>query len=343
MRQILFRIPVPGLDRSLTLYGYGAMLCLGFLAAIYTAAWRARRRGRPTDTIYNAALLAFLAGVVGARLFYIVQKHYQHGHPLGLWELVKIWEGGLVFYGGLVAAAVAVGLYLRLTRRPVLYWADLMAPSLALGLAFGRGGCTLNGCCYGETAAVPWAFAWPIGSLPWHHYAVEFMVGHGLAPVEYPGGHLGAVAGSVAAVWQMPPIHPAQVYAIVNALLLFVVLSFAWRWKRRHGHVLCLFLLLYGASRFVLECLRGDEAAAYLLGLVSLLKAAGMAETAARLPLLTISQNVALVAMAGSLVGFAWLQRSRRPELRADYVPPVRGVEHGDDSGRTGRRKGSDR
>jgi phosphatidylglycerol:prolipoprotein diacylglycerol transferase len=343
MRQILFRIPVPGLDRSLTLYGYGAMLCLGFLAAIYTAVWRARRRGRAADTVYNAAMLAFLGGVFGARIFFLVQKHFQYGHPLSLWELVKIWEGGLVYYGGLAAAAAAIVAYFRLTRRPVLYWADLIAPSLALGLALGRGGCTLNGCCYGDVSALPWAFSWPVGSIPWHRHAAEFLASHGTAATEYPGGHLGSLMGSTAAVWRMPPIHPAQGYAILNGLLLFGVLSLALGRKRRHGQVLMLFLLLYGTSRFVLEFLRGDEAEAYLLGLPWLLSRAGMADLAGRLPLLTISQNVAMVAVAASLVGFLWLGRTKRPELQADYVPPRREAEHEKQDGQSGRRKGKRR
>jgi phosphatidylglycerol:prolipoprotein diacylglycerol transferase len=323
MRQILLRIPLPGIGHPLTLYGYGAMLCLGFLAAIWTARWRARRLGQPVDTVYNAALFAFLGGVFGARLFFLVQQHFQYGTPLDLLGIVRIWEGGLTYYGGLILAAVGVIGYLAASRQPVLYWADIFAPSLALGLAFGRGGCFLNGCCFGDVSRGPWAFAWPAGSIPWHHYAAGAVASHGIALEGYPGGDVGAVLGSAAAAWQMPAIQPAQVYSAFNALTLFAVLALGFRWKRRHGQVFMAFLLLYGVSRFLLEFLRADEDEIYFLGLLKLLPAMGLAKAAAALPHLTISQNVAILMVAGSLIGLGWLARPGRPHLAADAVPPV--------------------
>jgi phosphatidylglycerol:prolipoprotein diacylglycerol transferase len=318
MRQILLRIPIPGADHTIPLYGYGAMLCLGFLAAIHVAKYHARRLDRGADTVYNAALCAFLGGVLGARLFFIVQHQ---GWALSVWDLVKIWEGGLTYYGGLLLGTAAVIGYLALTRKPVLYWSDIFAPSLAVGLAFGRIGCLLNGCCFGDKSNLPWAITWPVGSIPWHHYAAEHLAAHGTSLVSLSGGHLGAVMGSTAAVWTMPAVHPAQVYAAINVLLVFVLLGLLLSRKREagasrnreartspwrgDGHVILVFFLLYGASRFLLEFVRADEPETYLLGL-------------------TISQNVAILTVLASGAGLVLLRRRGRLALERHRAWPSR-------------------
>jgi len=328
VRPILFRIPIPWTDHTITLYGYGAMLCLGFLAAILVAARRTRRLGQSPDIIYNAALFAFLGGVFGARLFYVLQ--YRE-HFTSIWSLVAIWEGGLTYYGGLVLATVSVVAYLLVSRLPVLYWLDVIAPSLPLGLAFGRMGCLLNGCCYGATCEWPWGIAWSAGSIPWAEYADTVLGPQGAVTASLGEGPYGAVMGAMATVWHGPHLHPSQVYAIVNALLLFVVLQVFFRHKRRHGQVLLLFVLLYGVSRFLMEFLRSDEASAYLLGVPTLLRMFGAEAAAGRLGGLTISQNVAIVMVAAAAVGLAILGRSRRAawQVAADANITTAGAAQG--------------
>jgi phosphatidylglycerol:prolipoprotein diacylglycerol transferase len=320
VRQILLQIPIPGTDRVLTLYGYGLAMCLGFLAAILLAAWRAKRQNQPPEVIHNASLAAFFGGVLGARAFFVVQ--YSGQFP-SLWDLVRIWEGGLTFYGGFIVATIAVIVYLRASRRPVLYWLDIIAPSVALGLAFGRLGCLLNGCCYGDVCHHGWGMVWPAGSIPWQHYADAYAASLGIGPDPGGGAVAGAVTGALAAGWQPPAIHLTQIYSMVNALLLALVLHTMWRWKRRHGQIILAFAVLYGLTRFLLEMLRADEAAAYLLGLPTVLRGLGLAEAAQRLPGMTISQNVAIAMVAGGVLGLVWLARSPRRELQADYVPPA--------------------
>ena len=319
MRQILLRIPIPGTEHVLTLYGYGAMLCLGFLLAILVAARRAKRLGQPPDIIYNAALFCFFGGLIGSRMFYVIQygEHFR-----SVWDLVKIWEGGLTFYGGFLMAVLATVGYLWLARLPVLYWLDIIAPSVALGEAFGRLGCFLNGCCYGGTCPAGWGVAWPAGTIPWEHYADQFLAMSGLGPADMGGAAGAAVTGAMATAWHAPVIFPAQLLSFGNAMLLFLVLYAMFPVKRRHGQVLLMFVLLYGISRFLLECLRADEADAYLLGLPTLLTALGHEGAANRLPLLTISQNLAILMVAGSVAAWGLLARSRRPQLQASYAPP---------------------
>ncbi len=319
MRQILFRIPIPGTDHAQPLYAYGAMMCLGFLAAILVAKWRARRQGRDADTLYNIALFCFFGGVLGARLFYVIQYH-DPTRGFDVWSLLRIWEGGLTYYGGLILAGGAVVAYLGITRRPILAWMDIVAPGLAMGLAFGRMGCFLNGCCHGDVTHVPWALRWPVGSIPWQHYATEFLASKGVTVSGYPGGELGAAVASTAAAWDMPLLHPAQLYSMLNALAIFAVLHVGFRWKKRDGQIFFAFVLLYGITRFLLEWVRSDEASAYLLGLPSLFARLGMEGAAGALPRLTISQNVAIVMVATGMAALVWVARRRE----APAPPPNR-------------------
>jgi len=312
VRQVLLRIPIPGTDYVLTLFGYGLAMCLGFLLAILTAARRARRDGSSPEVVHNAALACFFGGVFGARAFFVVQ--FSEQFP-GLLDLLKIWEGGLTFYGGFVVAALAVVIYLKITRRPVLYWLDVITPSLALGLAFGRLGCFLNGCCYGDVARAGPGMVWPVGSIPWFHYAEQHLAALGHAG-PMPGGAVGgALAGALAAAWRMPAIHPSQLYSLVNALLLAGVLSVMFWRRRRNGQVLLTFVVLYGVTRYLLEVIRADEPEIYLLGLPTLLRLLGAREAAEALPGLTISQNIAVVMVVGGGLALGALLKSRRPGL----------------------------
>jgi prolipoprotein diacylglyceryltransferase len=162
MRQVLFEIP----GIHLKIFGFGVMLCLAFLTAIAVAAWRARRERLDPEWIYDLALWVLLGALVGARGFYVWQYWGTRIQSFG--EVFKIWEGGIVFYGGVLGGAAAVILWAWRRRIPVLPMLDAIAPSVALGLAIGRIGCFLNGCCYGDTCELPWAVRFPSGSAPWY-------------------------------------------------------------------------------------------------------------------------------------------------------------------------------
>jgi len=319
VRQVLLRIPIPGTDHVLTLYGYGLAMCLGFLLAILTAARRAKRDGSPPEVVHNVALACFFGGVFGARAFFVIQNHDQFDSLLAL---LRIWEGGLTFYGGFLVATLATIVYLRATGRNVLYWLDVITPSMALGLAMGRVGCFLNGCCYGDVATVGPGMVWPVGSIPWYHYAEAqvpaFAEAMRLFGGDARGAVTGALGGALAAVWRMPAIHPAQLYSLVNALALSLVLSVMFRRRRRNGQILLTFAILYGITRYLLELLRADEPEVYLLGLPTLLRLVGAREAAEALPGLTISQNIAVVMVVGGGLLLWRLMKSRRPSLMVE-------------------------
>src|SRR3954471_5150249 len=150
MQQVLFRIPWV----DLPVYGFGMMLFIVFVVTTWLAGRRSEREGMPRDRVQDLVLWTFLGGLVGARIFYIVQYRHQIQNPFI--EFFQIWNGGIVFYGsalgGWIAALIAHRRFLKPHGVTVWKLADVVAPSLAIGLCLGRIGCFLNGCCYGHVA-----------------------------------------------------------------------------------------------------------------------------------------------------------------------------------------------
>lgn len=159
---------------GLPIRGYGAMLLTAVVSAVGLAAWRAHRLGIDVDLIYTLAFWAFVPGILGARLFYVIQKwpeefapvYQQHGLAALLGSLVNIAQGGIVFYGSFIGGVVGLLVFLRKYKMSLLATLDLVTPSLMLGLAIGRLGCFLNGCCFGGVCELPWAVRFPAGSPP---------------------------------------------------------------------------------------------------------------------------------------------------------------------------------
>jgi phosphatidylglycerol:prolipoprotein diacylglycerol transferase len=163
-------LPPVAADVGLPIRGYGVMLLLAVVSGVSMASYRAQRAGLSTDVIMALAFFLVVGGIVGARLFFVLQ--YWHLLQGDTWRqtlgnLFSIDKGGLVVYGSLVGGAVAFFAFCRHYRFPPLPLADLVAPSLALGLALGRVGCLLNGCCFGGTCDHAWAVTFPAESPPY--------------------------------------------------------------------------------------------------------------------------------------------------------------------------------
>lgn len=166
MMPVLFRIPF--LDRDVP--GYGFMLMIGFLLAVVWAARRATRSGANPDIILNCAFIGLIGGVLGSRIMYVIHYWEQfetRGGPLDIaFAVINLTKGGLEFYGGFILASLSVLFYLWRWGHSIRWYMDIMAPSVALGMAIGRIGCFLNGCCFGGTCDLPWAVRFPFGSNP---------------------------------------------------------------------------------------------------------------------------------------------------------------------------------
>lgn len=207
------------------LHSYGLMLALAFIIGIRLVQSGAARLGVPKDQVADLGLLILAAAVAGSRLFYVA-THWADYRASPLSSLA-IWDGGLTFYGGVLAALPASYLYVRSKKLPFWKLADLAAPAFALGLGLGRIGCFLSGCCFGKPSGLPWAVRFP------------------------PQSFAGYVFDC--------PLHPTQLYESLFGFACFGLLLLLSRRKRFAGFLMCLFIGLYGAWRLVVDLWRYYE------------------------------------------------------------------------------------
>lgn len=157
MRQVLFSIPLPFGDARIPIFGFGFMMIIAFVVSAWVAGRRAKREGYAHTIPWDVSIYIFIAGVIGARL---LSMFVDQPPPLNFWDgflqFFKFWDGGLVLYGAIPGGLLGYCLAYRTVVKPAkvrtLQVADWLAPSIALGIAFGRMGCFLNGCCYGDVA-----------------------------------------------------------------------------------------------------------------------------------------------------------------------------------------------
>ncbi|MFO7753178.1 MAG: prolipoprotein diacylglyceryl transferase [Desulfobacteraceae bacterium] len=214
---------------SLKLYTYGLFVALGFIVALTVSKKAAKRNGMKPDHVTDLFFVILLAGIIGARLFYVILNFsYFSREPVAVF---RVWEGGLVFYGGFIFAVACAVIYLRIKKLHFHRTADIMAPAIALGHAIGRIGCFFAGCCHGRECTLP--------------IAVTFSHADSLAP---PGVAL----------------HPTQLYSVAANILIFLLLVFLAKVKKFHGMVFWTYILLYSISRYIIEIFRGDPRGNFL-------------------------------------------------------------------------------
>ena len=187
---ILEDVPDAGPSKGLPIRGYGVMLLLGVLAGVGLSVREGRRVGMDPDIVVSLCFHIFVTGIIGARLFYVIEYWPQFRQPTPLATLAKILnvtQGGLVVYGSLIGAMLGGLWFLRRHRLPTLALADLLAPGLLLGLALGRIGCLLNGCCYGGLCEIPHlGLTFPSSSEPYKHQRSVGQL-HGFRIARAPG------------------------------------------------------------------------------------------------------------------------------------------------------------
>jgi phosphatidylglycerol:prolipoprotein diacylglycerol transferase len=176
---IAWVLPLLCEPRGLPIRGYGMMMLLAVLSGMALAVYRARRAGLDPEMIFALAFWMIIPGMLGARAVYVCEywfrefwPEYQHGLWALIFATINVPKGGLVVYGGFFGGMLGLGLFWRRHRVPLLATADLIAPSMLLGLALGRVGCLLNGCCYGGPCDLPWKVTFPWNS-PVHQHEAE--------------------------------------------------------------------------------------------------------------------------------------------------------------------------
>ena len=279
MHQILFRMPnfLPGIGGA-PIYGYGVMLVIGFFVSMELAKYLARRSRLDPEIFANAALIALVAGVIGARLSHVLENFADYSRAdlsfgQNLWNAINIRSGGLTYYGGFLLAFAAVLAYGFYKRVPIRIGMDIIAPCVVLGLGFGRIGCYLNGCCYGAETNVAWATEFPYHS---DAYMEQFHNGEIQVPPELLGrdGLPRSIEDieadtslspqrrnalvSEAKLQHALPVHPAELYSTLTAWLIAAFLIAYFTLPHAPGRVFALMLMTEGVSRFLLETIRAE-------------------------------------------------------------------------------------
>lgn len=229
---------------SVPVFGYGLMVLTGFATGVIVGQRRARRVGIDPGAVFDAMFWTLLCGVVGGRLFFLVQ----HGDDAfrgvqGVGNLLKaainLSNGGLVLIGSMFGGAVGFFSVCRRKNIPALRLLDELAPSIFIGIGFGRIGCFLYGCCFGDPTTLPWGVSFPPGSAAFGQLVER-----------------GFVSPNARACM---PLHPTQLYSAFDGFLLAFVVAAYYPFRRHVGGAFTLGLILYPITRFLIEFLRADE------------------------------------------------------------------------------------
>lgn len=209
---------------SVPIHTYGFMIAIGFLIALYVIKRLAHAAKLDEDRILDLTFWAFLVGFLGARILFILTRlDYFLNDPM---EMIRVWEGGLVFYGGPLLAAPFVIWYVWRHKISVWRTMDVIMPGLVVGQIFGRFGCLAAGCCYGK----------PTGN----SFGIKLY--SDLVDKQFQGINL----------------HPTQLYESVALMPLFFGMLYVFRRKSFDGQVGLLYFMGYPIIRSIVEIFRGD-------------------------------------------------------------------------------------
>jgi phosphatidylglycerol:prolipoprotein diacylglycerol transferase len=204
-------------------YWYAVIIVAGFLLAAFYIMKRRRDFGLTQDHVLDLFIYAIVAGVVGARIYYVIFNPSYYFGP-GKWlNIVKVWEGGLAIYGGIIAAVIAVFVYTRVKKLPVGVFFDVGGLGLLIGQAVGRWGNFMNREAFGGETDLPWKMGLTTASGTFY-------------------------------------VHPTFLYeSLWNVVGLILIHIFSKKNRKYDGQVFLLYLAWYGFGRFIIEGLRTDS------------------------------------------------------------------------------------
>ncbi|MDO5402668.1 MAG: prolipoprotein diacylglyceryl transferase [Eubacteriales bacterium] len=220
--------------------GYGLMIGIGFLIALAVGIFRAKSMKMNDEAVLDLAIIAILSGFLGAKILYVITEFSAFlEDPLSV-----IGSAGFVVYGGIISGVLCCMIYCKVKKLDFLEYFDLVMPEVAIAQGFGRIGCFLAGCCYGRETSSPIGVIFPEGSMA--------PAGVKLIPTQ-----LFSAAGDI----------------LIAVILMVIAYKFSYSaaasrgmasgaGDRKHllkGDIGCIYMLLYGIGRFVIEFFRDDE------------------------------------------------------------------------------------
>ena len=212
---------------------YGACMAIGFLLC-----WKLVERLSGRKDLSDLLMYVMVGGVVGSRIAYVIE-HWSAEFASRPADIIRVDQGGLVFYGGLILSIVIFFVWCLVKRTKPMELADLLCTVIPLGHACGRLGCFFYGCCWGRLSDSPLAVRFPVHSPAWYD-----QLRHGLIDASAPSAL---------------PVLPTQLFEAAALLcLLAVLLAVYVRFRRYTAGV---YLIGYAVIRFGLEFLRGDPRA----------------------------------------------------------------------------------
>jgi phosphatidylglycerol---prolipoprotein diacylglyceryl transferase len=279
MKPVLLAFDLPLLGR-IDFPAYFTLLTIGFGLAMLLTVRESKKLGQDSERILDTNLWMVVWGIIGARVLHLIADGHiqdyinlcthpqlvpaidakvsycttaaQCGYdylcdaathkcypPQDCFAAIKVWRGGLAYYGGFIFAVAFAYYYVR--KHQLGWWktADLASPGIMLGLFFGRLGCFLNGCCYGKVTQSAIGVVFPRGGSTWR--------------AQYEANVIPVGAEAL-------PVHPTQLYESAACFVIFLILYFVVRPRRRHfGDVFAAMLILYAVGRSLCEIFRDDD------------------------------------------------------------------------------------
>jgi phosphatidylglycerol:prolipoprotein diacylglycerol transferase len=208
------------------LRSYGVVVALSFLIGLWLSTREAKRKGLDPGLVQDFAPYALLGGILGARIYFILFSNPGY-YLINPWEILAIWHGGIGVIGSLIGGFLVALWYCRRNHVPLLMFGDTLAPGIALGQTLGQFACLLNGDSYGRPTGLPWA--------------ITYTDPRSLAPLNIP-------------------LHPIEIYEMVNYFLVFLLVWQTRRKYRTDGLAFFTYLAAYGVARFSVEFFRGNPA-----------------------------------------------------------------------------------
>ena len=248
----------------LEFHAYTVTLALAFLVGVLGAVRENYKRENPYPVTPAGGVWIFFGALLGAKIYWYLQYGTtwtdDEGNPYEWYRVFFLWEGGMVFFGGLIGGVLGGLAYFKYVRVPILGMGDIGMPFLPLGHSIARIGCFLNGCCWGYPTDGPTGVVFPRGGLAWRRQLEDNLI------TRHADGPL--------------PVHPTQLYESAGLFAIFLIMRFAYKHKKYDGSIVFMYPLLYGILRFTTEAFRGDSTRSI----------AGM----------TVSQTIGLLMFAGA-------------------------------------------